>query len=293
MVRHASNAPDSRKVSEQGAPQNEAIPFALVQLADPQTGKLHPPAPLRVLLQGIDKTTHYLQLVSSAPPVVKLFDRKAEWAAEKARRVTARDRAHPPKSKELVMTWGVAVGDLAHKLEKAREFLAAGDRVDVLFSPKKKTPVPSPAERKALLQKALDVVRGVGVEWKPRTEERLITTLHLARDPTAAKPQKRQELELSWDFGTGDLERHLAPARDLLENGQRVDVVFATLDGAKPPKDKVQQKFVDNALKLLVGLGVEWKGKTIAKDKTSITLHLAQDPAMAKPEVVDVDAPPA
>lgn len=79
------------------------------------------------------------------------------------------------------MTWGVAPGDLAHKLKKARQELEKGNKVDIVFAPKKGQTVPGPAEMQARMSAAAEQLQDVSKERQARTAEKNMAILHLGK----------------------------------------------------------------------------------------------------------------
>lgn len=65
------------------------------------------------------------------------------------------------------MTWETAAGDLAHKLEKVREALEEGSRVDVVFTTKKGRSPPSRPEMVGRVNEILKQVAEISTVRKP------------------------------------------------------------------------------------------------------------------------------
>ena len=159
---------------------NDSIPFKAVRLADPTSGSLHPLAPLTTILNSIDPKTHHVELVADRPdPVVKIVNTKE--AREKYRE--AKKRAHAAARaqvrKEIQVTWGVAEGDLAHKVEKVRQELVGGKKVDLIFASKKGQVVPTKEAMDARLKGVLETLAEVGKEYLPREVRKNMTALYL------------------------------------------------------------------------------------------------------------------
>jgi translation initiation factor IF-3 len=173
----------SRCTSSSASPRarNMEIKYRIVQVIDPETNKLHPPTTLSHLISSIDLKTHFIELVSEHPnPLVKVFSKKEAYdrrrASEEKRKVTARNQMD---QKEIQMTWGVGRGDLAHKLKKVRRELEKGNRVDLVYAPKKGQPKPTPKEKELRVQETLDFIRDVGKEWKSREDRDGMTIIYL------------------------------------------------------------------------------------------------------------------
>ncbi|KAG6890756.1 hypothetical protein C0992_012728 [Termitomyces sp. T32_za158] len=146
-----------------------AIPHRFVRLVDPETGRLHDPQPLKSILSTIDSRSHYLELVTDIPePIVKIFNRyvektRAAEAAYKAREVV-RQNVH----KEVQLSWSSAPADLAHKINKVREDLLRGARVDLVFARKSKQHRLEPAVMHERASEAIASLQDVSKEWKER-----------------------------------------------------------------------------------------------------------------------------
>ncbi|KAF9652092.1 hypothetical protein BDM02DRAFT_3183821 [Thelephora ganbajun] len=156
------------------------IPFRLVRLADSESGSLHPLAPLQIILNSIDRKTHHVELVADAPdPIVKIVDTKQAREKYKEAKKRAQAAARAQVRKEIQVTWGVAAGDLAHKLEKVRQELAGDKKVDLIFTSKKGQVVPTKQAMDARLQGVLETLTDVGKEYLPREQRKNMVALHL------------------------------------------------------------------------------------------------------------------
>jgi len=159
---------------------DDDIPFRVVRFVDPESGALRPLTPLRALLGSIDRTTHHIELVADAPdPVVKIVDTKLAREKYKEAKKRAQAAARAQVRKEIQLTWGVAPGDLAHKLEKARQELAGGRKVDLIFASKKGQAVPTKQVTDTRLREVLDTLADVGKEYRARGEQKNMTALYL------------------------------------------------------------------------------------------------------------------
>lgn len=153
----------------------------VVQLVDPATKRLQPPTSVREIMSSINLNTHFVELVAEYPnPIVKVSSKKDAFdklkASKERRKLQARQSI---EEKEIQMTWGVARGDLAHKLNKVIEELRKGNRVELVFAPKKGQVVPTPRNMDIRVQEILDLTKDVGKEWKPREVRNVVTILHL------------------------------------------------------------------------------------------------------------------
>lgn len=153
------------------------IGYPVVQLVDPQTDRLRSPAPLADIVSSIDLKTHFVELVSESPnPIVKIISKQAQFGERKAAKTKKKNQL---ELKEVQMTWGVASGDLAHKLRKVKQELEKGNRVDLVYAPKNGQVIPTAKEMEVRVQETLDYTRDVGKEWKPMEVQGAMTVIHL------------------------------------------------------------------------------------------------------------------
>lgn len=162
-----------------GRVKNEKIPFSTVQLVDPETGSLKW-TPLSDVLAQIDKEVEYAELVVAEPhPIVKIINK--EWARQKRQQMKDAKKLQSKKNsqKEFQFTWSISGGDLAHKLERVKDELRKGGRVDVVLAPKRRQKAPPPEEMRSRVQEIADSLEDVGKEWKEREIDRAIATIYL------------------------------------------------------------------------------------------------------------------
>jgi translation initiation factor IF-3 len=158
-------------------PRNDEIDFRVVQMVDSETGRLKEATELRDILASIDRKTHFVELVSEEPsPIVKIKNKQEVYSKLKEKRMKSRE-AHTVQQKEVQMTWGVASGDLAHKLNKVRRELEKGNRVDLVYAPKKDQTLPSQLQMEERLRETVGLLADVGKEWRPRNIQRNVAIL--------------------------------------------------------------------------------------------------------------------
>jgi translation initiation factor IF-3 len=157
--------------------RNLDIGYPIVRLVDPETGRLCPPTALADIVSSIDLNTHFVTLVNERPdPVVKVVSKQAD--ADKRKGVKEKGKKQT-EVKTIQLTWGVAAGDLAHKVKKVRLELEKGNRVTVVYTPKKGQRIPSPREMESRARKILELTQDIGKEWKPTEVEKATTTIHI------------------------------------------------------------------------------------------------------------------
>ncbi|KAF9457995.1 hypothetical protein BDZ94DRAFT_1271719 [Collybia nuda] len=150
-------------------PRDKNIPYRIVQLVDPITGKLSEPLPLMTIIESLpDKKLEYVELVSEDPaPIVKIINKKDAFEKRKLAKKKASAVAKKNVQKEVQLTWGAAEGDYAHKVGRVREELEKGHRIDLVFSHKKGQDLPTPEEMQQQVQTTVEMLADVGKEWKP------------------------------------------------------------------------------------------------------------------------------
>jgi len=161
-------------------PRNKEIPYDRVRLVDAETSALGPFIPLEDILATLNKKEEMLELVAEKPdPIVKVVDKKASYSRMKEQKARKKDEAKTREEKEVQMTWGVASGDLQHKLKKARQELQKGNRVNLVFAPKKGQESLTPAQMAERVQETVDLLADVGKEWKVREAQGRTAVIHL------------------------------------------------------------------------------------------------------------------
>ncbi|KIK55380.1 hypothetical protein GYMLUDRAFT_47935 [Collybiopsis luxurians FD-317 M1] len=172
-------------------PRDEKIPFAEVHLADRDNDGKLVKTPLKDLLAKINHKTTYIELQVSEPlPIVQIVDR--EEAAERKKLAKERQKQSAKKNvkKEFQFTWGMAVGDMEHRLGRVRAELRKGARVDLVFAPKGGQRAPPVNEMREKMRGIAEKVADVGVEWKASELQRGIGAIFVQ-----GKGEQQQEEE--------------------------------------------------------------------------------------------------
>ncbi|KAI0662875.1 hypothetical protein C8Q70DRAFT_954303 [Cubamyces menziesii] len=260
-------------------PRNEEIRIPYVRLVNPETGALEPLAPLRQILARINRKHEYLELVIEKPePIVKIHSTKVLYERSKAKKLV-HTSGKAPEEKEVQLTWGVGSGDLQYKLKKAREDLEDGNRVNIIFAPKKGQGIPPPTEQQKLVEEALKLLEDVGRERKERAIQKHAIGVFL--ESTRAK----KVVELRWAYGDSDSWEGLKPVEPALRKGDRVELIFVLppppkkeqglvpdSDDSKRVEPQVAQERVERTLQTLSEVGKEWKPRDVRKGV--IIVHL-------------------
>ncbi|KAI0366195.1 hypothetical protein BV20DRAFT_662166 [Pilatotrama ljubarskyi] len=279
QLRTSQPPKEGKSVKELRKPRNEEIKYSVVRLADPKTGALEPPAPLRQILSRIDRKQQFLELVTDKPePVVRIFDKKLLYDREKAKKLIQANK-RPPEEKEVQLTWGVASGDMQFKLRKVLAELEEGNRVNLVIAPKKGQKLPSPAEQEKLIQEVLSFVADVAKERKERTVQKQAVAIFLE----SIRPKRT--VELRWTYSDNDSWEGLRAVESALRSGERVEAIFVLppppkkeknghvdASAAKAVEPVVVQERVERTLQKLAEVGREWKPRDVRK--AIIVAHL-------------------
>jgi translation initiation factor IF-3 len=177
-----SSATTKEKEKDKKPQRDEKIKYNFVRVADPVTKRLTEPLRLLKLLSTLDRKKQFVELVSvekDSIPIVKVIATKAVFDKAKQLKAKARETAMSNRHKEIQLTWGSTSKDMTHKLERAREELEKGLKVDLVFAPKKGQILPRPAERQVQIQEIVDMMVDAAKEWKPRDEGKTVTAVFL------------------------------------------------------------------------------------------------------------------
>ncbi|KAF3009803.1 hypothetical protein E8E13_010112 [Curvularia kusanoi] len=174
QVRHKSWAPkDTRRhaLSDYFV-LDSAINAPRVNFVDAH-GTFHKDMATLDALNSFDKVTHHLVQVTEGrvdedgkhdplyPPVCRVVS-KIDLRAQHARKVElARKQAlgvTGPPQKNLELNWAMGEGDLKHRLNKLREFLEEGRKVEVLLGPKKRGRKATGEEAQEVMEKVMGTV---------------------------------------------------------------------------------------------------------------------------------------
>ncbi|KAH9894090.1 hypothetical protein C8Q73DRAFT_694502 [Cubamyces lactineus] len=275
------DADEEEKKKPLRKPRNEEIKLPYVRFVNPETGALDPPAPLSRILSRINRKHEYLELVTKEPePIVKIQSTKMLYEKTKAKKLV-HTSGKAPEEKEVQLTWGVGSGDLQFKLKKARDELEEGNRVNIIFAPKKGQGIPPPTEQQKLVAEALSLLEDVGRERKERAIQKHAIGVFL--ESTRAK----KTVELRWAYGDsdGDSWEGLKPVEPALRRGDRVELIFvlppppkkekgllSDSDDSKRVDPETVQERVERTLQTLSEVGKEWKPRDVRKGV--IIVHL-------------------
>lgn len=169
---------------------NEEIRNPQIYIVDTATNELSPLRSREQVLSTLNKDTHRLVQVDEQPgpqdafdqavgsegqkprmyPVCKILGKKAMYQQEKNRKSAQKEAkkasATASSVKTLELNWAIDGNDLGHRLERMREFLAEGRKVEVVLAAKKKGRKASVEECEGVLGR----IRGA-VEMVPGARE--------------------------------------------------------------------------------------------------------------------------
>ncbi|KAG1753240.1 hypothetical protein EDB19DRAFT_817866 [Suillus lakei] len=179
FVRTYASAGPARRTGD------DKIPFRIVRLVHPETGKLEPPTRLSDVLESVDLKAFRVELVTEDPePIVKIVDRRDSYQKWKEQKKAFRKGVKAGEQKEIQITWGVDDGDLKHKITKARAELEKGYRVDVVIAPRRGQKLPKPDAMAARASEIASMLLDIAKEWKTRDVQKTITVMSFQKTPS-------------------------------------------------------------------------------------------------------------
>ncbi|KAI5359031.1 Putative translation initiation factor 3 [Septoria linicola] len=164
----------TRVAEERTQKWNEEISARIIQLVDPETNKLSEPVTKFDILNSLDQKTHRLvQLSPDQPgnrsfvPACKIVSKKETYEAEKRAKEAAKEKKRVQKVvsgeglKTLELNWAIDQNDLGHRINRIKEFLGEGRRVEVVLAAKKRGRKASKEECELVLERIQDAVKEV------------------------------------------------------------------------------------------------------------------------------------
>lgn len=140
-------------------PKDNEIPFDTVQLVSSEDNTLSPPQRMADILARYSAKTHTIHLVSSSPPIVRVFAKSDLQKADRSAKEKAKSRRKTKQeTSELQVTWESATGDLQHKLNQAKHILSEGDRLDLVFTSRAKNASAAPQYDGRKLKRAQETI---------------------------------------------------------------------------------------------------------------------------------------
>jgi translation initiation factor IF-3 len=174
-IRQASSA--SLPTVKRRLPRDDEIQDYMVRIVS-EDNKLSPPQYTSSILNSMDRKNETLIMVAmgnSDPdsdsgtisyPICRVQSKKALREAEKARQ---KKKELPSATlKTIELNWAIDPHDLQHRLQRVKDFLSKGWRVDVVMAGKKRGRKATPDEAKLLVEKVREAMKEVNgsKEWR-------------------------------------------------------------------------------------------------------------------------------
>lgn len=145
----------------------------------------------RMLLERLGKDEALVMVgegEEGGPPICKIINRKEQAAAAREKKKQARSNKDPSKtSKAIELNWAIERGDLGHRMDRLKEFLGKGYKVDILLQKKRKGKPVGLDEAQQLVDTVKQAVEDVGGREYKAMEGELLRQVMLF---TVGKVQK-------------------------------------------------------------------------------------------------------
>ncbi|RDL39430.1 uncharacterized protein BP5553_03770 [Venustampulla echinocandica] len=158
-------------------PQNDEIKAFSVHLVneDGTLGELHR---TRFLLDRLVKGEALIMVAEAEagrPPVCKIINRKEQAAADREKKKKAQATKDPSSTvKNIELNWAIESNDLGHRMDRLKEFLGKGYKVDLLLQKKRKGRPTTMEEAQELVNTVKQTVEDAGGrEYKEMTGDLL------------------------------------------------------------------------------------------------------------------------
>jgi translation initiation factor IF-3 len=184
MSRPANTDPKKSRL-----PRDDEITAWSVTVVDADQ-KLSEPRLTSAVLESFDHKTHSLVVVvpgeEGVPPICKIVNKKKEWAAAKAKKRQQSSGGAAP-SKTLELNWAIEHGDLQHRLQRMRDFLEKGFKLEIVLAPKRRGRQATAEEAQGLLSRIREVVNEVGARESKSMEGKMNGVLTLYTEGNTKK----------------------------------------------------------------------------------------------------------
>ena len=119
-------------------PRDGEITARFITYVDAEGQVVQQRAPLEQVLRQYDSSKYFLVQVGGGPtPVCRLFEKKAMFERQKAKKKSKQVRTPEAIVKEIMLGWNVSAHDMEHKLRHAKQFLDKGNKVKIEIVNKK------------------------------------------------------------------------------------------------------------------------------------------------------------
>ncbi|KAF7776782.1 hypothetical protein Agabi119p4_5175 [Agaricus bisporus var. burnettii] len=154
------------------------------------------------------KKKYVAELVVNKPsPIVAIIDTKAAFEKQKRRHEQVKNSSVHNVRKEIQLTWATSPADVETKLERMKDDLQKGYRIDLAISPKQGTPVPQLAKMQERVEEIVSQVAELAREWQGREYTKNTAVVYLQGIPVPSSSTEK------------DAKR--APKRALLKQERR------------------------------------------------------------------------
>ncbi|KAF7301295.1 hypothetical protein MIND_00694500 [Mycena indigotica] len=179
-VRHKSAKPLGRL-------RNHEIKYNAVLRKDKE-GNLAPTT-MQALLKEIDLTQERIELVAEKPsPIVVVVNIKQDMLRVKRVKEKQRVANKKDQAKELQLTWTSEESDMEHKLNRLRQHLETGARMDVVFSTKPKTVAPPVKIQQQKVADVIERLAEVSTQWRPVEWRKNLAIISLRGSKLVSQP---------------------------------------------------------------------------------------------------------
>ncbi|RDW88631.1 hypothetical protein BP6252_00663 [Coleophoma cylindrospora] len=184
--RYASMPSTARRL-----PRNEEIKAWSVSLRNAE-GKLDPPRSTADILKSIDRSSYSLVTIVAGspgvPPICKVVSMKDEYKAAKAKQKQAKNPG--ATTKEVELNWAIDENDLGHRMDRVKEFLGKGYKVEVLLAKKRKGKAATLAQALGVVQRIRDTIASVeGAKESKPMEGKVLETATIFAEGKVPKVQ--------------------------------------------------------------------------------------------------------
>lgn len=126
------------------------------------------------------KTRYEVELVKNDPfPIVAIINSKAEFEKKKRTQEKTKASSVHNVTKEIQLTWSSSAADVENRLEKMKDDLQKGYKVDLAISPKKHVPPPRREEMQERIQELVSQLAGFAREWREAEYTRTTAVAYL------------------------------------------------------------------------------------------------------------------
>ncbi|CDS10012.1 hypothetical protein LRAMOSA02689 [Lichtheimia ramosa] len=145
-------------------PRDGEITARFITYVDAEGQVIQQRAPLEQVLRQYDSSKYFLvQVGGGSTPVCRLFEKKAMFERQKAKKKNKQVRTPESIVKEIVLGWNVSAHDMDHKLRHAKQFLEKGNKVKIEIVNKKGQVRLTRDEQKEYVDRIMDQL----TEYKP------------------------------------------------------------------------------------------------------------------------------